>query len=93
MADYAAVKKKLLGLFLGVGVVATFAMYWIERGDWQLALVLFVVGNVGVAGSIVFYESLLPHLVERGGARQRVVGGLCGWIPGRRPAAGHQPAG
>ena len=24
---------------------------------------LFVIGNVGVAGSIVFYESLLPHLV------------------------------
>jgi len=29
----------------------------------MLALVLFVIGNVGVAGSIVFYESLLPHLV------------------------------
>jgi len=26
--------------------------------------VLFVIGNVGVAGSIVFYESLLPHLVS-----------------------------
>ena len=25
---------------------------------------LFVIGNVGVAGSIVFYESLLPHLVS-----------------------------
>ena len=38
-------------------------MFWIGRGDWQFALVLFVIGNVGVAGSIVFYESLLPHLV------------------------------
>jgi MFS transporter, UMF1 family len=64
VADYAAMKKKLLAVFLGVGVVATLAMYWIERGDWELALVLFVVGNVGVAGSIVFYESLLPHLVS-----------------------------
>ena len=41
----------------------TAAMFWIERGDWMLALMLFVIGNVGVAGSIVFYESLLPHLV------------------------------
>jgi MFS transporter, UMF1 family len=64
VADYAAAKKKLLAVFLGVGVVATFAMYWIERGDWMFALVLFVIGNVGVAGSIVFYESLLPHLVS-----------------------------
>jgi UMF1 family MFS transporter len=64
IADYAAVKKKLLAVFLAIGTVATGAMFWIERGDWQLALVLFVIGNVGVAGSIVFYESLLPHLVS-----------------------------
>lgn len=63
IADYAAMKKKLLAVFLGIGAVASGAMFWIERGDWQLALVLFVIGNVGVAGSIVFYESLLPHLV------------------------------
>ena len=50
-------------MFMAIGVVATAAMYWIERGDWLFALVLFVIGNVGVAGSIVFYESLLPHLV------------------------------
>ena len=66
IADYAAMKKKLLAVFLGIGVVATLAMYWIESGDWKFALVLFVVGNVGVAGSIVFYESLLPHLVREG---------------------------
>jgi UMF1 family MFS transporter len=63
IADYAAMKKKLLAVFLLIGTAACAAMFWIERGDWQLALVLFVIGNVGVAGSIVFYESLLPHLV------------------------------
>src|SRR5262245_24840578 len=64
IADYAAVKKKMLGAFVLIGACSTIAMYWIERGDWQLALTLFVIGNIGVAGSIVFYESLLPHLVE-----------------------------
>jgi MFS transporter, UMF1 family len=63
VADYAAMKKKLLGVFLAIGAVATGAMYFITRGDWLFALVLFVIGNVGVAGSIVFYESILPHLV------------------------------
>jgi UMF1 family MFS transporter len=63
IADYAALKKRLLAVFLGIGVTACVAMFWIERGDWPLALVLFIIGNVGVAGSIVFYESLLPHLV------------------------------
>jgi len=64
IADYSAIKKRLLGIFIGIGAVATAAMFWIQRGDWYFALVLFVVGNVGVAGSIVFYESLLPHLVS-----------------------------
>jgi UMF1 family MFS transporter len=66
IADYSAVKKKLLGMFLAIGATATAAMYWIQQGDWQLALTLFVIVNVGVAGSIVFYESLLPHLVGEG---------------------------
>jgi UMF1 family MFS transporter len=64
IADFAAMRKKLLAVFLAIGAAATFAMFWIERGDWQLALALFVIGNVGVAGSIVFYESLLPHLAS-----------------------------
>jgi len=63
IADYTAIKKRLLGIFLAIGATATAAMFWIQRGDWAFALALFVIGNVGVAGSIVFYESLLPHLV------------------------------
>ena len=64
IADYAAMKKRMLAVFLGIGALSTIAMFWIGPGDWKFALVLFVIGNVGVAGSIVFYESLLPHLVS-----------------------------
>ena len=63
IADFAAMKKKMLGVFLAIGVVSTTAMFWVRAGDWAFALVLFVLGNIAVAGSIVFYESLLPHLV------------------------------
>ena len=64
IADGAPLKKKLLAVFLAIGAVSTAAMWFITRGDWQLALVLFVLGNVGVAGSIVFCDALLPHLVS-----------------------------
>ena len=63
-ADRAPVKKKLLAVFLAIGATATGAMFFISRGEWLFALTLFVIGNVGVAGSIVFYESLLPHLAS-----------------------------
>jgi UMF1 family MFS transporter len=64
VADYAGRKKRFLAVFLAIGALATGAMYFIQRGDWALALVLFVIGNIGVAGSIVFYESLLPHIAS-----------------------------
>src|SRR5262245_3597607 len=58
IADYAAMKKTMLGVFVGIGVVSTTAMYWVGPGDWRLGLTLFILGNVAVAASIVFYESL-----------------------------------
>jgi UMF1 family MFS transporter len=65
IAGYAAMKKKMLAVFVAIGVLSTIAMFWIKPGDWLFALTLFVIGNIGVAGSIVFYESLLPHLVAQ----------------------------
>ena len=66
IADHAAIKKRLLAVFAGIGITSCFAMFWLTEGEWLFALALFVIGNVGVAGSIVFYESLLPHLVNEG---------------------------
>jgi MFS transporter, UMF1 family len=64
IADHAAVKKRLLAVFAGVGITSCFAMLWLTPGAWLFALSLFVIGNIGIAGSVVFYEALLPHLVE-----------------------------
>ena len=64
IADFAGIKKKMLGAFLALGVVATACMFFIERGDWVLAAVLFVVANIGVTTSFVFYDSLLPHIAR-----------------------------
>ena len=64
IADYAAAKKKMLGAFLAVGLVATVGMYFIQRGQWQLAALLFIVGNIGIFGTLAFYDSLLPHIAS-----------------------------
>ena len=65
VADRTPIKKRLLAVFLAMGAASTAAMFFLGRGEWMLALTLFVITNVGVAGSIVFYESLLPHIVSR----------------------------
>jgi UMF1 family MFS transporter len=62
IADHRALKKKLLAVFLLIGVTATLLMATINRGDWLYALLLFMVANIGVASTLVFYDSLLPHI-------------------------------
>ena len=62
VADYRAMKKKLLAVFMAVGVTATLLMTTIDRGNWTYAALLFVIANIGVAASQVFYDSLLPHI-------------------------------
>lgn len=64
LADYTASHKRLLGTFMGLGVSAVAAMFFIGQGDVWLAFWLFVAALVGAAGSMVFYESLLPHVAR-----------------------------
>jgi UMF1 family MFS transporter len=64
IADVQGNKKKWLGAFVAVGAVATAAMYLIGKGEWQLALWLFVIGNVAVTSSLAFYNSLLPQIAS-----------------------------
>jgi MFS transporter, UMF1 family len=62
IADHRPLKKRMLGVFVAIGVTATLLMGTIGRGEWLYALALFVVGNIGVASTLVFYDALLPHL-------------------------------
>jgi UMF1 family MFS transporter len=62
IADHRALKKTLLAVFIAIGVTATMLMVTIDQGEWLYALALFVIANIGVASTLVFYDSLLPHI-------------------------------
>jgi UMF1 family MFS transporter len=64
IADFAGIKKKMLGTFLAIGVTATGSMYLIHHGEWRLAALLYILGNIGVSGTQAFYDSLLPHVAR-----------------------------
>ena len=64
IADYRAMKKRMLGAFMAIGVVATLMMATIDRGEWVYASILFIVANICIAASFVFYDSLLPHIAR-----------------------------
>jgi UMF1 family MFS transporter len=64
IADFKGSKKRYLTYFALVGIAATAMMFFIGTGDWLLASALFIIGNVGLAGGNVFYDSLLPHIAR-----------------------------
>ena len=66
VSDYRGIKKRLLALFMLIGVAAILGMFFVDRGDLDLASALFTLSLIGVAGSYVFYEALLPHIARPG---------------------------
>ncbi len=64
LADFSAAKKKFLTIFMAIGVTGTALLYFVQTGDWVLASIFFIIGNVGFAGSLVYYDALLPHVAR-----------------------------
>lgn len=64
VADFSGTKKKFLAIFMGIGVTATALLYFIQTGDYLLASLFFIFGNIGFAGSLVYYDGLLPHVAR-----------------------------
>ena len=64
ISDVAAAKKRMLGVFMLLGVCAVGGMFFIGRGDLQLASWLYVAATIAATASLVMYEALLPHIAS-----------------------------
>ena len=57
LGDYRGYKKKLFTVFALLGIVATAALTF--TANWQLMLVLYILGTIGFNGSCIFYDGFL----------------------------------
>jgi len=64
MADFSGAKKRYLTIFMILGVTGTALLYFVRTGDWLLGSLFFILGNIGFAGSLVYYDALLPHVAR-----------------------------
>ncbi len=65
IADFKASKKKFLGAFAALGIFSTALLFFIDKPEqWLLCCILYILGTIGFAGSLVFYDSLLPHVAK-----------------------------
>lgn len=62
IADYSGRKKYFLFIYSMVCISATFSLFWLESGMIWQAVLLFIIGNVGFEGAIVFYNGFLPQI-------------------------------
>jgi UMF1 family MFS transporter len=85
ISDISRAKKRFLAFFASLGILATALLVLVTSGDWLLASILAILGRIGFNGSIVFYDSLLPHVArkedqDRVSARGYAIGYLGGGI-------------
>jgi MFS transporter, UMF1 family len=65
IADFRGSKKTFMAFFIGLGVLSTALMFFVQQpDDWLLGSILYITGTIGFAGSLVFYDALLPHVAN-----------------------------
>jgi UMF1 family MFS transporter len=66
ISDHTGGKKWYIAFFAGMGILGTGLFVFLGDDTYLLGSLLFIIGNVGFAGANIFYESLLPHIAEKG---------------------------
>ena len=66
MGDHSGAKKRFLGGFAVVGILATALLIGVGHGMWFFASLLYILGRIGFGGANIFYDSLLPHVARQG---------------------------
>ncbi len=64
IADAGGYRKRFLFLLATTGAVATAVLAVVDKGDWPLALALYLVASVGFYSSTVFYDSLIIDVTQ-----------------------------
>ena len=65
VADRGSAKKKFLFIFAFLGILMTGGLWMVGQGQWQMAVLFYVVASVGFMGGNIFYDSLLPSVASR----------------------------
>jgi len=62
VADVGGLKKRFLFLFAYLGILMSAALALVAKGSWEMAVFVYVLGNIGFMGSNIFYDALLPSV-------------------------------
>lgn len=64
IADHMDTRKGFLLLFSALGIVMTGALHFVAAGDWQIAVLCYVLAVLGFSGGNLFYDALLVFVAR-----------------------------
>jgi UMF1 family MFS transporter len=62
IADKGSVKKKFLLFFAYLGVLMTAGLFLVHKGQWGMAIFVYIMGIIGFSGANIFYDAILPSI-------------------------------
>ncbi len=65
IADFSSRKKYFLFGYSLICIIATMLLFELQAGMVWQGMLLFIVGNIGFEGAIVFYNGFLPQITTR----------------------------
>jgi UMF1 family MFS transporter len=64
IADYSDLKKRMMLLLVGIGVVATCLLFIVTGDLYLLGGLLFIIANLAFGGAVVLYNAFLPEITS-----------------------------
>jgi UMF1 family MFS transporter len=64
IADRGGARVRMLAFFTLLGSVMTAALYWVAKGDWPTAVLVYALASVGFSGGATFCDSLMTDVSE-----------------------------
>lgn len=65
IADASRNRKRFLLVLTLISIICTALMFFVQKGDILLGLILFVLANIGFEAGLVFYDAYLPDITEK----------------------------
>jgi len=62
IADHGAGKKRFLGIFTSLCILATALLFFVQGGMIIAGMVLLILANIGFEAGLVFYDAFLPEI-------------------------------